>query len=319
MSNLYKLCYKGLFPLNDIALGVLIALFIIFISFLVSRLFKKKLLVFYISLFMCLFVIVWQNYPETKRYNVDFELKEPVKIVELADFHHNATCPLITDIAISKCNKENPDIVVLLGDYKLNAGLNKCLDLPDKFFNQLKKIKAKKIYAVCGNHDKFEDEEKMAKKFKDLNIILCDQLTIKENGFLITGLDWNEPLIDKKVRVKYVYDDFREFQEICKKLPDGSKTVFLYHSPQMFLRYSYDKSIFDNKKVLFVTGHTHGGQVVFPFENKNKKAKKLFKINYLYGMVEKYKQKIIISKGIGNGSFPIRFGARPEVTVINLE
>lgn len=316
---LNHLCHRGLFPYNDIMLGVLIAFFILIFSFIISCFFKKKKWAFCIIVFLIFSIIIWQNIPETVRYNIDFNLKQPVKIVELTDFHYNSTCPLIIDYAIYKCNKENPNIVVLVGDYKQDEGIYKDKDLPDKFFNKLKKIKAKKIYAVYGNHDRFEHDELMIKKFEEANIILCDEKIIKENEFLITGVNMVSPEIDKKIRVQFVYNDFNAMKETLKKLPKKSKTIFLFHTPQMFLRYNIEEDILKDKNILFITGHTHGGQFVPPFVDKTKLANKFFNIDYLSGLTEKYNQKVIISKGLGNGCFPFRFGAKPEVTVINLK
>ena len=79
----------------------------------------------------------------------------------------------------------------------------------------------------------------------------------------------------------------------------------------------------DNKRPdLVLSGHTHGGQVILPIigglyapgQGKNP--------YYDFGFFksEKYPDsRLIVTRGIGNSSFPFRVNNRPEIVEIEFE
>jgi len=87
--------------------------------------------------------------------------------------------------------------------------------------------------------------------------------------------------------------------------------IILSHEPdasEHFLEYNAD---------LFLTGHSHGGQINLPFINYTPPLAQ----KYVRGMyeVDNYRQtKIYVNVGLGTSTLPMRFMATPELTVITL-
>ena len=67
------------------------------------------------------------------------------------------------------------------------------------------------------------------------------------------------------------------------------------------------------------TGHVHGGQFVLPGGKSLISSKGPLSQRYLYGGVFELdppgERVLIVSRGIGQGSLPVRFRADPEVRV----
>ena len=95
---------------------------------------------------------------------------------------------------------------------------------------------------------------------------------------------------------------------IYKNVPDSMFNITLSHLPQLWHSIS-DKGYSD----LTLSGHIHGMQM---------KIGSLSPASLMYdewsGLYENGKGKLYINDGIGSVAFMARFGARPEITVINL-
>lgn len=91
------------------------------------------------------------------------------------------------------------------------------------------------------------------------------------------------------------------------KVP-GEVNILLSHYPNTFDRAA--ETGFD----LTLAGHTHGGQLaVDPQFNLSRLA-----TPYVWGWFEKNGSQLYVNRGIGTIGVPIRVGARPEITVIEL-
>ena len=83
------------------------------------------------------------------------------------------------------------------------------------------------------------------------------------------------------------------------------------HHPDFFEEYN-------NKQIdLYLAGHLHGGQISFGFWNPLLPTN--YGNKYVGRKAESDTRTIFISKGIGMTTFPFRFGARPDIVVINLK
>jgi predicted MPP superfamily phosphohydrolase len=67
-----------------------------------------------------------------------------------------------------------------------------------------------------------------------------------------------------------------------------------------------------------MSGHTHGGQVVFPVIGAPILPSH-FGQKYLHGLVQGPKTQVYVSRGLGTISPPLRFCAPPELTVLELQ
>jgi predicted MPP superfamily phosphohydrolase len=68
---------------------------------------------------------------------------------------------------------------------------------------------------------------------------------------------------------------------------------------------------------LTLAGHTHGGQLSLESLHRGLCLSR-FETRYVSGWYEKTGSQIYVNRGIGTIGFPIRLGARPEITVFEL-
>ena len=68
---------------------------------------------------------------------------------------------------------------------------------------------------------------------------------------------------------------------------------------------------------LTLAGHTHGGQLSLEFVHRGLSLARL-ETPYVSGWYEKAGAQLYVNRGIGTTGLPIRFGARPEITVFEL-
>ena len=93
-------------------------------------------------------------------------------------------------------------------------------------------------------------------------------------------------------------------------LPD-TVNILLSHNPNTFDR-AAELGI-----DLSLAGHTHGGKVALEFIHSNLAPARLI-TPYVRGWFQKRDAQLYVNRGIGTIAFPIRFGARPEITVFEL-
>ena len=70
---------------------------------------------------------------------------------------------------------------------------------------------------------------------------------------------------------------------------------------------------------LVLSGHAHGGQIRLPFVGGIIAPHQGCFPKYDGGLYEKDETNMIVSRGIGNSLFPVRFNNRPEVVLIPLQ
>lgn len=302
---LNRILNESMFPATNRITLICILIGILAITYIILLIIPKrgKCCLGFALYFVILSFVFSQYVPEVRKYDLDMGIDEPVKIVQLSDLHCNTTFSYSIYDAINKCNKEKPDIVVITGDFKTDINGN---DLTEETFRYLKKIRCNRIYAVLGNHDNFKNKKKMIRSFADSGVKIIDEKKIKvRDDFYILGA---------------AYDGVtgHKIEKALKQLPADSKAVILTHNPASVLLKYYDTKYMKKRDVLFLTGHTHGGQVLFPWSDRKKIAQTHFFIDFLDGMTETEGNRLYISKGIGTTYFPIRMNSKPEIAVFNI-
>lgn len=84
------------------------------------------------------------------------------------------------------------------------------------------------------------------------------------------------------------------------------------HRPEDFDKYV-------NEVNLVLSGHSHGGQIRFPFIGALVAPDQGIFPKYSDGLYSKDKTKMIISRGLGTSVIPIRINNPPEIIVIKLK
>ncbi|MGI6395475.1 MAG: metallophosphoesterase [bacterium] len=286
--------------------GLLIELFIL-IRKLFKNAYSKELPAFKRKLmFLVLFLIAFHTvatgfFLAEKIEVVSLKIESPkvekqTKIVQLSDIHFSAvTGAPFAEKIVETVNHLKPDIIINTGDY-VDSGLLE----PDKVIKTMNSMNAPLgKFTITGNHE-FIGNYTNSKEFVEnsgFKLIDNEISNLPGNISLIAVSD----KVGKRRGVKPAED-----LEILKKADPAKFNIFLKHQPK--IKKGAHK-LFD----LMLSGHTHAGQIV-PFNIFVKMA-----FRYCRGTYKlKSGSKIHVSRGTGTWGPPIRFGANPEITLIEL-
>jgi len=225
-----------------------------------------------------------------------------LRVALLADLHVGAPhVPLsrVPDL-VAATNAEAPDIILLLGDYVIDGVLFGTKTPAADFAPMLAELDAPLgVWAVMGNHDWWNDGEGMTRLFEANGIqVLEDEHTLIHTD---DGDFWLAALGDAMTRP---YD-------IDAALPpsDDHPTLLMTHSPQPFAQ-------IPPRATLTVAGHTHGGQIMLPILGTPAQDPAIRL--YLSGYIRHDARDLFVTRGIGTSVLPARFGAPPEIAILEI-
>jgi len=217
-------------------------------------------------------------------------------IAQLSDIHH---CKYVPKEFIRQCvrkaNALRPDIIVLTGDYVFED--NKYLPPAIK---ELAGLRAREgIFAIPGNHDDADDTCTEFSK-KGIQVLMNKHVPVfrKNEHIFIAGVE----------------DLWRGNMDLEKtwKGTDNSSKILLAHNPDA-------REAIRFKGVDFsMSGHTHGGQVNLPLYGPPIVYSK-FGARYTAGFFQEGNTLMYVNRGIGVSNLPVRFFARPEITLFTLK
>lgn len=243
---------------------------------------------------------------KTVSVNVDGIHKnfDKIKIIHITDLHIKKIGYLERKL-IDKINQLMPDILFVTGDFiKNNDGIKHCAEV-------FRNINAKYgIYGVLGNNDyrKFfifsldTDELKKSLTSSGVKLLFNESHTINIDGVNISIFGVEDSIYGTP-----------DISRVADNVSNEHLNILLSHSPSII------KNLDGFRPDLIITGHTHGGQVRFPFieylwtplpiNSPRKYSRGLFKTNGT---------NIYVNQGIGTSLFPMRFLCPPEISVIKL-
>ncbi len=220
---------------------------------------------------------------------------EGMTIAQMSDIHH---CKYVPREFIRQCvrkvNALLPDVIVLTGDYVYGSH-----SYVSSVSGELAELKAKEgVFAVLGNHD---DKDATFESFsqKGIHVFVNGHvpLTRGKDHLFLAGVD---DLWEGQLNV-----------ETTLKGTDDKPKIVLCHNPDAI------EIIKKTDADLVIAGHTHGGQVSLPLYGPPVVYSK-FGARYASGLFREGKTAMYVNKGIGISNFPIRFLARPEITLFTL-
>lgn len=244
-----------------------------------------------------------EKFIETNEFYLGSATKDTtnIKVVQISDLHLQSINYPLTQLA-NVLNKLQPELIVITGDAidkaKNVSILNNFLKLIDK---DIKKA------AILGN---WEYQGKV-------DFIELDKIYTDNNCNLLINQTIQYLFHDKTISITGVDDYLRgnaDFETALKTYKKSDYHIILNHCPQY--RDHISKKIDKDIHVDFIlSGHTHGGQInLFGFVPYLPKGCG----QYLKGWYEDSNPKLYVSKGIGTGFLPVRFGARAEIAIFNL-
>ena len=252
----------------------------------------------------------------TTNYEVDCGIGKDISVVHLSDLHGKE---------FGKNNeklkrlilKEKPDLVVTTGDM-IDSSLKNMEGVID-FLSDLSKY-VKVVYISGNNEQRCKKAEYIFESLKSKGVIVLrnEIITLSLNGVKVNILGmFEKPKGDlhssiKKINGSYAYEDSRKLFKRLEGL-EGLKIV-LSHYPELF-EAEYSKYDFH----IMFSGHAHGGQFRIPIVKRGVFApgQGIFP-KYTKG-VHGNKNKLIISRGLGNSTKITRLFNRPEIVKVKIK
>ncbi len=218
------------------------------------------------------------------------------RIVQISDLHAK-TFP--GKELVKRVNNLRPDMVAITGDV-----FDEYHEIPVEYANQaLGGMTAKYgIYYILGNNDLYLNTDKIKQTLSDNNVqTLVNEkieLNVKGQSLELIGL--------KYPRVQKV-----NLSPLLTGVGDRP-TILLAHRPEII------KDAQENGIDLVLVGHTHGGQITAPYVPKFVTVVKKGYEKYKSGLFKVGNTQMYVNRGLGVSDTPLRFLARPEITVLTL-
>jgi predicted MPP superfamily phosphohydrolase len=268
----------------------------------------KKILFLSVTILIMISFFYWQNNALMITKHVISSNKIPkgfenYKILHLSDLH-NKSFGENQEKLVGRIKKEKPDIIVFTGD--IIDRRSKDLKTADELIDQL--VGLAPVYFVHGNH---EWDSELRSKLETLLIqkgviILTNRVDIIERkGEMIkmAGIDDPESGLSIRASIKLIKE----------KIQPDLYSIILSHRPTWFT--TYTREGFD----LVFSGHAHGGQFRLPIIGGVFAPGEGFNPKYTEGVYQQDNTSMVVSRGLGNSSFPLRIFNRPEIVVITLQ
>ena len=236
------------------------------------------------------------NWVELVPVEVEMQREVPsgaLRIVHLSDLHSEGFGKRERQ-ALELVHNAKPDIICLTGDYLSTGSGDTYLEHARRFINELHAPFG--VYAVAGNWD-------------------FDPGPLFEGADAHLLMDQTAEVVVRGVNVVLTGNRFGLAPPGRETLAPDAVNILLQHSPD-FLEEAAEAGY-----VLYLAGHTHGGQVRIPFYGAVITMSRFGK-RYEAGLYSMGDTRMYVNRGLGleGGWAPrIRLFCRPEVTVLALE
>jgi predicted MPP superfamily phosphohydrolase len=222
-----------------------------------------------------------------------------LRIAHLTDLHLGRSVRIEhLQEAVSAALAAGPDLVALTGDYvsSLRGGEAEALT------TLLAPLQAPLgVYAVLGNHDYWTNGLTVTRALERAGVTVLGNRNValrREGAILyIAGVD-------------DVWERKADLTAALDRVSAGACTVLLAHEPDFA-----DTVDRDGRVALQLSGHSHGGQVVFPGLPR---VLPVLARKYPQGLYVLGNMSVFTSKGVGLVNPPVRFACRPEVAILDL-
>lgn len=227
-----------------------------------------------------------------------------LRVAVIGDIHTGA--PFIDDEKLRRLveltNQQQPDLVVMPGDFMSQDTWHGHRVAPEITANHLRGLRAPLgVYAVLGNHDWWDDGEKVQQAFDDAGIRVLENEAVeikwRDKSFWLAGFSdaWTRP---------------QRFEETVAGIPPGSTIVGFSHNPDIF-------PSLPSNVTLLLAAHTHGGQVKIPLIGTPIVPSR-FGQKYVAGHVYESGRHLFVTTGVGTSVLPVRFRVPPEIVILTV-
>lgn len=246
------------------------------------------------------------------------------KIVQISDIHIGTMVNAEKELReiVQICNAQNADMIVVSGDL-VNVRYS---ELTPDLAAILSQMKAKDgVFSVTGNHDigvYMRNKESLTIEENTTRLLyrqramgwttLEDQtkyIVRGKDSIAVTGIAFSEKLQEFRHSFDLPYIDLKEAYE---GYDSKYFNITISHIPQ-----AWDSVLKDSLADLTLSGHVHAMQFKIPIGERGI-SPAMWGYKRWSGLYKEQDRHLYINDGIGSVLFPLRVGARPEITVITL-
>ena len=246
-----------------------------------------------------------------ERVDLPWSASGPLRIAILTDLHVGSPFNGMDKLrrVVERTNEARPDIICILGDLLSNGPRGARSErpgfiTPEQVAPELAKLRAPVgVYGVLGNHDAWLDHDRIASALEKNGIELLEDKAVRLNTpagpvFLAGVSDYWTRKHDVAAAMSTVDDD-------------STPVIVITHNPDVFPEIPQRVSI-------TLAGHTHGGQVRFPFFGAPVIPSQ-FGVRFSAGHIVEGGRHLYVSTGIGTSIIPVRFRVPPAISVLTLQ
>jgi uncharacterized protein len=223
------------------------------------------------------------------------------KIAQISDFHIGTWLDRERlEEAVETVNRQEPDLIVITGDFVTFDPQ----DYVDDLVGALSKLRARDgILAILGNHDHWSNPAVVRQVLRLSGITeLSNSVFTLQRGAACLHIGGVDDYMDGHDRLDLV----------LSQIPEQGEAILLAHEPD-FADLSAATGRFD----LQLSGHTHGGQILFPRLGAlflPRYGRKYPSGRYQVGDMIQY-----TNRGLGTAELEVRWNCPAEVTLLTLE
>jgi len=225
-------------------------------------------------------------------------------VAVIADLHSGA--PHVdarrVERIVRRLNREGPVLAALLGDYTDPAVALGHRVEPEDVARALGRLEpALGSFAVLGNHDWHEHGGAMPRALRAEGIVVLENDAVAVDG--APAPLWIAGVADATTRTP-------SLEQALAVVPTEDPVLLLSHNPDLFPEVP-------GRVALTLAGHTHGAQVDLPVV-RDKVTPSDHGAHYTNGHQIEGGRHLFVSPGVGTSRLPVRFRARPEITLLRL-
>jgi predicted MPP superfamily phosphohydrolase len=241
-----------------------------------------------------------------ERIVLPWSARGPLRVAVLSDLHVGSPFNGIVQLKriVERTNAARPDIICILGDLVIQGVRGGRFVPPEDIAAELTHLRAPAgVFAVLGNHDGWLDHDRVQKALEQNGIAVVEDTARRIDT--VAGPLWVAGISDLWMGKHDVA------AAVAAVKNDGAPVLLMTHNPDVF------PSVPDRVS-LTLAGHTHGGQVRFPFFGSPIVPSR-FGQRFVAGHIIEQNRHLFVSTGVGTSILPVRFRVPPTISILTLD
>ena len=277
---------------------------------------KKTIILLVIAAAILLPLLIWTVWSNTALVLTEYTVQSPelpsafdgFRIAHISDLH-NAEMGSGNGKLLAMLRSAQPDIIAITGDLidSRRTDVSVALEFAEAAMN------IAPCYYVTGNHEsRVEEYAQLKAGLLALGVVVLenDSVTLERDRQTVTLLGVTDPEFEADYWLVFPEEVMDKYLAALPQT-EGFR-LLLSHRPEYMNMYA--QCGFN----LVLSGHAHGGQFRLPIIGGLYAPGQGLFPEYDEGLFSVEGTQMIVSRGIGNSAFPLRFNNRPEVVLITL-